>query len=65
MPLLGSRFGHPLITNRVEINPMNFDIIDEGTLDQLQQKRIKKFHINQRTMVSNLGCIKRGEYSLS
>ena len=39
--LLQSRLDHPLITNQVEINPMNFNAIDNGTLDQLQQKRIK------------------------
>jgi len=38
--LLESRLDHPLITNQIEINPINFDVIDNGTLDQLQQKRI-------------------------
>lgn len=39
--LLQSRLDKPLVTNQVEINPINFDVIHDGTLDQLQQHRIK------------------------
>ena len=35
--LLQSRLSQPLITNQVEINPLNFDVVHDGTLDQLQQ----------------------------
>ena len=38
--LLQSRLPHSLVTNQVEINPLNFDVVDDGTLDQLQQARI-------------------------
>jgi predicted oxidoreductase len=39
--LLQSRLDMPLITNQVEINPMNFDAIENGCFDQLQQYRIR------------------------
>jgi predicted oxidoreductase len=39
--LLESRLDFPLVTNQVEINPVNFEVIHDGTLDQLQQKRIR------------------------
>ncbi|MGF1701300.1 aldo/keto reductase family oxidoreductase [Photobacterium makurazakiensis] len=39
--LLQSRLDAPLVTNQVEINPLNFDVAHDGTLDQLQMKRIK------------------------
>ena len=38
--LLQSRLDQPLVTNQVEINPLNFDVAYDGTLDQLQMKRI-------------------------
>jgi len=38
--LLQSRVSKPLVTNQVEINPLNFDVVDDGTLDQLQMNRI-------------------------
>ncbi|MBY8286142.1 aldo/keto reductase family oxidoreductase [Vibrio fluvialis] len=34
--LLQSRLGKPLVTNQVEINPLNFDVAHDGTLDQMQ-----------------------------
>ncbi len=37
--LLQSRLDFPLVTNQVEINPLNFDVAHDGTLDQLQEKR--------------------------
>ncbi|CAH0529703.1 aldo/keto reductase [Vibrio hippocampi] len=37
--LLQSRLSKPLVTNQVEINPLNFDVVDDGTLDQMQQLR--------------------------
>ena len=39
--LLQSRLGKPLVTNQVEINPLNFEVAHDGTLDQLQMNRIK------------------------
>lgn len=41
LDLLQSRLDTPLVTNQVEINPLNFDVVDDGTLDQLQQNRVK------------------------
>lgn len=39
--LLQSRVAKPLVTNQVEINPLNFDVVDDGTLDLLQMNRIR------------------------
>lgn len=39
--LLQSRLELPLITNQVEINPINFAVLEDGTTDQLQQYRIR------------------------
>ncbi len=39
--LLQSRLGKPLVTNQVEINPLNFDVVHDGTLDQLQLLRTR------------------------
>ncbi|ELR66723.1 Oxidoreductase, aldo/keto reductase family [Photobacterium marinum] len=39
--LLQSRLDAPLVTNQVEINPLNFEVAHDGTLDLLQMKRIK------------------------
>lgn len=39
--LLQSRLDKPLVTNQVEINPLNFDVVHDGTLDQMQQKRTR------------------------
>jgi predicted oxidoreductase len=39
--LLQSRLDEPLITNQVEINPINFDVLEDGTTDQLQRLRIR------------------------
>lgn len=39
--LLQSRLDTPLITNQVEINPVNLQVTEDGTLDQLQQARVK------------------------
>jgi len=39
--LLQSRLDESLVTNQVEINPLRFDVIHDGTLDQLQRLRIK------------------------
>lgn len=38
--LLQSRLSKPLVTNQVEINPLNFEVAHDGTLDQLQQLRV-------------------------
>ena len=35
--LLQSRLSKPLVTNQVEINPLNFEVAHDGTLDLLQQ----------------------------
>ncbi|PKG38205.1 aldo/keto reductase [Psychromonas sp. Urea-02u-13] len=35
--LLQSRLDAPLITNQIEINPINFDVLEDGTVDQLQR----------------------------
>ncbi|PMH44508.1 oxidoreductase [Vibrio sp. 10N.286.49.B3] len=39
--LLQSRVSKPLVTNQVEINPINFNVTDDGTLDQLQMSRTR------------------------
>ncbi|MGF1688614.1 aldo/keto reductase family oxidoreductase [Photobacterium japonica] len=39
--LLQSRLDTPLVTNQVEINPLNIEVAHDGTLDHLQMKRIK------------------------
>lgn len=39
--LLQSRLGKSLVTNQVEINPLNFEVAHDGTLDQLQRLRIR------------------------
>ncbi len=39
--LLQSRLEAPLVTNQAEINPLNFEVAHDGTLDQLQLKRTK------------------------
>jgi predicted oxidoreductase len=39
--LLQSRLSKPLLTNQVEINPLNFDVVHDGTLDQLQMLRTR------------------------
>lgn len=38
--LLQSRLNYPLITNQVELNPFNFEVIEDGTLDFLQEKKV-------------------------
>ena len=38
--LLQSRLDTPLITNQVELNPINMQMVENGVLDQLQQYRI-------------------------
>ena len=39
--LLQSRLNEPLMTNQVEINPINFDVVENGVLDQLQQYKVR------------------------
>lgn len=39
--LLQSRLSKPLVTNQVEINPLNFDVVHDGTLDQMQALRTR------------------------
>ena len=39
--LLQSRMPNGLITNQVEINPLNFAVANDGTLDQLQRLRVR------------------------
>jgi predicted oxidoreductase len=39
--LLQSRLDEPLVTNQVEISPMNFTVFEDGTADQLQQYRVR------------------------
>ncbi|WP_194436498.1 aldo/keto reductase [Vibrio fluminensis] len=39
--LLQDRVHKPLVTNQVEINPLNFEVAHDGTLDQLQKARIR------------------------
>ncbi len=39
--LLQSRLGKPLVTNQVEINPLNFYVAHDGTLDQMQMLRTR------------------------
>ncbi|HCE3466181.1 TPA: aldo/keto reductase family oxidoreductase [Vibrio parahaemolyticus] len=39
--LLQSRLGKPLVTNQVEINPHNFEVAHDGTLDHMQMLRTR------------------------
>jgi len=39
--LLQSRCDAPLVTNQVEINPLNLSVTEDGTLDQLQQLSVR------------------------
>ncbi|MCE0492806.1 aldo/keto reductase [Vibrio salinus] len=39
--LLQSRLAFPLVTNQVEINPLNFDVVHDGTLDLLQMHSVR------------------------
>lgn len=39
--LFQSRLDAPLVTNQVEINPLNFEVAHDGTLDQLQMLRTR------------------------
>jgi predicted oxidoreductase len=39
--LLQSRLESPLVTNQIEINPINLAALTDGTLDQLQQYRVR------------------------
>lgn len=39
--LLNARFMGRLVTNQVEINPLNMQCIEDGTLDQMQQLRLR------------------------
>lgn len=39
--LLQSRLPKSLITNQVEINPLNFTVFEDGTTDQLQELKIR------------------------
>jgi len=39
--LLQSRLDAPLITNQIELNPLNFAVLEDGTTDQLQRLRIR------------------------
>ncbi|MEZ9919321.1 aldo/keto reductase family oxidoreductase [Vibrio breoganii] len=39
--LLQSRLDAPLVTNQVEINPLNFDVTEDGTLDLMQTLRTR------------------------
>ncbi|QUM77327.1 aldo/keto reductase [Moritella sp. 24] len=39
--LLQSRCDAPLVTNQVEINPLNLSVTEDGTLDQLQQFSVR------------------------
>ncbi|PFG58388.1 putative oxidoreductase [Vibrio sp. ES.051] len=39
--LLQSRLSKPLVTNQVEINPLNFEVAHDGTLDQMQMLRTR------------------------
>jgi len=39
--LLQSRLDAPLVTNQIEINPVNMGATTDGTLDQLQQHRVR------------------------
>ncbi|HCG8562461.1 TPA: aldo/keto reductase family oxidoreductase [Vibrio parahaemolyticus] len=41
LELLQSRLGKPLVTNQVEINPLNFEVAHDGTLDQMQMLRTR------------------------
>lgn len=39
--LLQSRLDFPLVTNQVEMNPINLGVFEDGTTDQLQQYRVR------------------------
>ncbi|WP_299496249.1 aldo/keto reductase [uncultured Shewanella sp.] len=39
--LLQSRLDFPLVTNQIEMNPVNLSVFDSGILDELQQRRCR------------------------
>lgn len=39
--LLQSRMDDPLVTNQIEVNPINLSVLHDGTLDHLQRLRIR------------------------
>ena len=39
--LLQSRLETPLVTNQIEINPLNYQAINDGSLDTLQERRVR------------------------
>ncbi len=39
--LLQSRFAEPLATNQIEVNPINISALHDGTLDHLQELRVR------------------------
>jgi predicted oxidoreductase len=39
--LLQSRLDSPLVTNQIEINPVNLDVLDSGALEDMQQRRMR------------------------
>ena len=41
MALLDSRLDQPLVTNQVELNPVNLDVLESGILESLQQARVR------------------------
>ncbi len=41
MSLLQSRLDQPLVTNQVELNPVNLDVLESGILEALQQARVR------------------------
>lgn len=40
MSLLQSRLEQPLVTNQVELNPINLDVLESGVLETLQEARV-------------------------
>ncbi|WP_022941707.1 aldo/keto reductase [Psychromonas hadalis] len=39
--LLQSRLDEPLMTNQIELNPINFGVLEDGTTDQLQRLKVR------------------------
>ena len=43
LELLQSRMDMPLVTNQIEINPINLDVLESGMLEKLQQFKMRPY----------------------
>ena len=52
--LLQSRLEFPLVTNQIELNPLNVDCMYDGTLDQAQELRMRPMIWSPLVFLSSL-----------